>query len=130
MRSSTPISPVLPESWARALFAKLRAIYGSRFVDGIGGVSNYELAIREWQQALGDLKPAQIRTAIDYCRDNLQWPPSIAEFRKAAHGGGEWQHTGGAYRITNPARLLAANPARPETVQEAMAEIRRALGAD
>lgn len=43
---------------------------------------NLDIALNEWAEALINIPPEAIKEAINYCRDNLEWPPSIAEFRK------------------------------------------------
>jgi hypothetical protein len=41
-----------------------------------------EATICEWKEGLKDIPPDAIKGALNYCRINLEWPPSIAEFRK------------------------------------------------
>jgi hypothetical protein len=38
----------------------------------------------EWGQGIANLPDASIKAALDYCRTNLEWPPSIAEFIRIA----------------------------------------------
>jgi hypothetical protein len=40
-----------------------------------------QTAKAQWMEALQEFTAFQITSALDYCRDNLEWPPSIAEFR-------------------------------------------------
>lgn len=36
--------------------------------------------------ALGEVSADQVSTGLAYCRDNEEWPPTIAKFRKACLG--------------------------------------------
>lgn len=65
------------------VFARLRAIYGSKFEQTFG---NSEEAMvrtkREWGLALAPFAPPAVENALEHCKRNLAWPPSIAEFLK------------------------------------------------
>jgi hypothetical protein len=39
-----------------------------------------EIAIEQWRKGLAGISNESIEKAMDYCRINLEWPPSIAEF--------------------------------------------------
>jgi hypothetical protein len=41
-----------------------------------------EIVIKEWSSGLAGIDGAQIKAALDHCRMHLEWPPSIAEFRR------------------------------------------------
>jgi len=41
-----------------------------------------KMALWEWDTAISHLSIKNIDTAIDYCKLNFEWPPSIAEFLK------------------------------------------------
>lgn len=53
------------------------------------------IAMAEWAQALHGLTGEEIGRAIEYCRQTLEWAPTIAEFLRYAKemkpsGGDEW----------------------------------------
>lgn len=41
----------------------------------------------EWAKGISGLTGEEIKAGIDHCRSHCVWPPSIAEFRQACHGG-------------------------------------------
>jgi hypothetical protein len=36
-----------------------------------------------WAEALAGFDGEEVKTGLDYCRDNHQWPPTCSEFRAA-----------------------------------------------
>ena len=42
-----------------------------------------KMSMTEWCEGLAGMSGDQVKKAITYCRTNLEWPPSIAEFVKA-----------------------------------------------
>jgi hypothetical protein len=40
------------------------------------------LWVEEWSQGLESIDIKSVKPALDHCRTNLEWPPSIAEFRR------------------------------------------------
>lgn len=72
----------------------------------------------EWQLGLDGLSGEQIGRAIKHCRKHCAWPPSIAEFRKAATGGAN------AEQAVFAARLRAADEAQKALPKETWAETR------
>jgi len=79
----------MDRSWVVALFAKLRAIYPKKFNDQYSGATQedierlVEMSMVEWGEALAGMTGEQVKAALEYCRDNLTFPPSISEFIKA-----------------------------------------------
>lgn len=75
-----------------ALFAKLRAIFPKKFDEQYRGNTQLdieqltEMSMQEWAEGLADMNGDEVKAALAYCRDELEWPPSIAEFRKAGMG--------------------------------------------
>lgn len=63
------------------VFARLRAIYGNKFEQAFG---NSEEAMvrtkREWALALAPFDAPSTERALEHCKRNMAWPPSIAEF--------------------------------------------------
>jgi hypothetical protein len=80
----------MDRKWVVALFTKLRAIYPKKFMEQYQGNNQLdieqlmELSMNEWAQGLSGLSGDDVKRALDHCRDNLAWPPSIAEFRQIA----------------------------------------------
>ena len=64
-----------------ALFSKMRAIYGKKWTD-IYSDGQLDAALEEWAIGLRTMTGEQIAAGLDYCRESLDWPPSIAEFLK------------------------------------------------
>lgn len=65
-----------------------------------------DLARREWAEGLEDLSEEAMGRATQYCRDNLDWPPSIAEFRRAAQESSKRQ----MYKRNKDAMALPKTP--------------------
>ena len=105
-RSTEKAKPQLSANWVDALFAKLQAIFLSRWTGQFKTEAQVDMAKQEWAQGLSGLSGDQVGRALSYCREHLDWPPSIAEFRRAALGSIDgWQYQGEAYRIVNTERL-------------------------
>lgn len=65
------------------VFARLRAIYGSKFEQTFGNSEEAMIRTkREWALALAPFEPPAVEKALEHCKRNLAWPPSIAEFLK------------------------------------------------
>jgi len=45
-----------------------------------------KIALKEWSEALVGLTPEQLTIALQHCKTTCEFPPSIAQFRKAALG--------------------------------------------
>ncbi len=43
---------------------------------------SFAICLGEWMEGLQGIRPESMKDAIDHCRNCLDWPPSIAEFRK------------------------------------------------
>lgn len=72
------------EAIALAIFKRLRAIYGVRFSANYSTEELLNEAMDEWAQSMANIHPQRILTALDRCRDYVENPPSIAEFRGIA----------------------------------------------
>ena len=64
----------------KGLFIKFSIIWGHKWTSAIAP-EYLEIAISEWNEGLNEIPMAAIKEALAYCRINLEWPPSIAEFR-------------------------------------------------
>ena len=98
----------MSEEWILALFARLRAIYGKRFLDLYPG-DTLDAAMDEWRHGLKNMTGEQVKKGLEYCREQYQWPPSIAEFRNACLGEPDWEHRGEAYKTFKKDRLLSSD---------------------
>lgn len=79
-------------AWTSALFKKIQARYGTKWVASIEGIE--ELAIKEWSAGLKGLSGAQIKHGLDSLEG--EWPPSLPEFKRACMGVKDWRLQGGS----------------------------------
>jgi hypothetical protein len=69
-------------AWIDALMAKFARIWGPKWTDHVAASGGADAVAAEWRDGLAGMTGEQVRTSLDYCRANLTWPPSIAEFRQ------------------------------------------------
>lgn len=62
------------------IFARLQLIYTHRFESAYGDETTLTQAKREWAFSLADASREQIEYALERCKLELAWPPTIAEF--------------------------------------------------
>ncbi|MDE2024893.1 MAG: hypothetical protein KGJ07_00190 [Patescibacteria group bacterium] len=62
------------------MFLMFQTIYLKKWTDNFATVEILEIAMEQWRKGLNGIENSVIEKAIDYCRLNLVWPPSIAEF--------------------------------------------------
>ena len=71
-----------PIDWVKILYTRFDAIYSHKFKKD----NHDEIFLHgwweQWSEGLAGIKPSTIKEALAYCRNNLDWPPSIAEFRR------------------------------------------------
>lgn len=112
---------------ASALIARLSVIWpflAKRLEDP----AILDLTIAEWAQAIEDLSDDQILQGIERCRNELRFPPSVAEFLEAAT-----RARPPAHRIVQRDRQLAAGTEeerreRASKNLQALREARRKVG--
>lgn len=63
------------------LFLKFAAYYGSQFLSKWAGI-DIDMVKSEWADGLEQFKVETIKRALDYVRDNNEFPPSLPEFIK------------------------------------------------
>lgn len=68
----------LPTSWVSALFKKMQARYGHKWVSAYEGI--LPQAIEEWGEVLGGLTGDQIKHGLESWQED--WPPSATEFKR------------------------------------------------
>lgn len=62
------------------MFLMFQTIYLRKWTDNFPTAEILEIAMQQWCKGLNGLSEQSMEKAIDYCRVNLAWPPSIAEF--------------------------------------------------
>lgn len=67
-----------------ALFARLRAIYLDKWDRCFNSDQELSAAKFEWSEGLAGMNGDAVKRAIEHCRQNIKWPPSIAEFIDAS----------------------------------------------
>lgn len=67
---------------AKVLYLRFAAIYQQKFVMSYHDEDFISLWENEWGCGLEDVNVNTIKDALDYCRKNIAWPPSISEFIK------------------------------------------------
>lgn len=92
-RRSLKTSPdTISRKWIDALFLKFAGIWPRAWADTIAiadnasaplGVRGIDAMADEWAEGLKRLTGEDIKRGIDHCRQEMPWPPAIAEFRKA-----------------------------------------------
>lgn len=105
----------IPPKWIDALLMRFSTIWPRKWADSISGI-DYRLLADEWAQGLAGLTGADIKRGLESVRAELPWPPSIAEFRTACHGGANAEQRAYAARASESAPMLA-NKTRAETLQ-------------
>lgn len=79
---ATSISLTKPEKLletTQKLFLRFKLIWGQRWTKSIDEIS-LAIAFDEWSGALKHLSVEQVDEAVEFCKLNLEWPPTIAEF--------------------------------------------------
>ncbi|MEW6647826.1 MAG: hypothetical protein AB1450_11545 [Pseudomonadota bacterium] len=77
----TSSAPHLETRWVDALFAKLGARYGHKWISAFPSADAIDLAKAEWGARLAGISGEEIRRGLDTWRN--EWPPSVDEFRNA-----------------------------------------------
>jgi hypothetical protein len=67
---------------AEALYLRFCAIYGDKFIKQYHSSEFKKIWYEEWFTGLVKIDVGMIKDCLEYCKTNLEWPPSIAEFRK------------------------------------------------
>jgi len=57
-----------------------QTIFLKKWTDNFTSTEIIAIAIEQWKKGLTGISDEAIAKAIDHCRMNLEWPPSIAEF--------------------------------------------------
>ena len=65
-----------------ALFARFMSIYGHKFKSAFETEDELRIAKREWALSLSGFGEKELVQAVNHCKENLSWMPSIADFLK------------------------------------------------
>lgn len=76
------VDPLTPENKERVnmLFARLTTIYGHKFKSAFQSEEEIKVAKREWALSLGHYGEQELVAAVNRCKEEFAWMPSIAEF--------------------------------------------------
>lgn len=64
------------------LYTRFCTIWADKFVKDYHTPQFISLWWEDWSEGLAGIDPSEIKDALNYCRTNLEWPPSMAEFRR------------------------------------------------
>ena len=67
---------------AKALYLRFCAIYGDKFVKPYHDEDFKSIWYAEWSSGLVGIDVSLIKGCLEYCKTNMEWTPSIAEFRR------------------------------------------------
>ncbi|WP_082800516.1 replication protein P [Neptuniibacter pectenicola] len=70
------------KTFVNMIFARFMAIYGHKFKSCFETQDEIRIAKREWALSLGGYTENELVAAIDYCKENSAWMPTISEFIK------------------------------------------------
>jgi len=59
---------------------RFQTIWLTKWTSQIPDEKYYQVALHQWGTALHGIDGESIAKALEYCKMNLEWPPSIAEF--------------------------------------------------
>lgn len=66
---------------SETLYIRFSAIYGDKFVKSYHHDDFKKVWYAEWAEGLKGINVTVIKDSLEYCKQNVEWPPSIAEFR-------------------------------------------------
>ena len=100
----------------------MQGIFLSKWTSQFHTVNDINIARVEWSEGLAGMSGEQIKKALEKCRAEFKWPPSIAEFRLAGMGGNNLsEQNTAAYREF---KRLPIPEADPEVKRAAMSLIK------
>jgi hypothetical protein len=67
---------------AKALYLRFSIIFGEKFTKSYHDEEFKDIWYSEWVSGLAGIDVSFIKDALDYCKLNLEWAPSLAEFRR------------------------------------------------
>ena len=78
--------PQLDSKRVGQLFIRFGAIWGNKWKAQFSDAATIEIIESEWAQGLAGLSDDAIMNGIATSRESLEWPPSIAEFKRLCLG--------------------------------------------
>lgn len=72
----------LPVELVKLLYLRFTTLYGERFTRNYPTDELIRLWWEDWAEGLSGIHPMHIKQALSYCRMNVDWPPSLSEFRR------------------------------------------------
>jgi hypothetical protein len=84
VESEPAIRPISNETKTliNALFARFMSIYGHKFKSAFETEDELRIAKREWALSLSGYGEKELVLAVNHCKENFSWMPSIADFLK------------------------------------------------
>lgn len=92
--------------------AKFGCIWGTKWQSHVETCGGLARVAEEWQQGIADMSGEDIKHALTHCRLNATWPPSIAEFRAAAHDGASAEQRAFNARLRAQDEAIKALPSK------------------
>jgi len=77
---SNNIKPI-EKALIKQLFARFGGVFSHKWTSSLKSKYVYQLAVHDWAKGLAGCTVEQINNGIDQARDELEWPPSVREFR-------------------------------------------------
>ena len=112
--------------WVDSIFKKMHGIYLNKWTSQFHSESDVDIARGEWAEGLAGMTGDQIKLALDKCRKEFVWAPSIAEFRSAGMGGSSLpEQNRAAYKAFS---RLPSPMVDPEVKRAAMSIIKEMIG--
>lgn len=72
----------------KVLFQRFTTLYGEKFTKNFNTPDLMNMWWHDWAEGLAGIGGLQIKEALLHCRNNLEWPPSLAEFRRICEMAG------------------------------------------
>ena len=118
--------PTLKRTLVLRIFKRFELIWGALWLNRYGDDNDFELLQLEWGTALNGIDNDKIARAIEFCREEYDFPPSIKQFKSAALDRPETMQE---YVVRREAeQKLLANPATEETRKQALKDIKNIFG--
>jgi hypothetical protein len=103
----------------------MHGIYLNKWASQFHTSDDVDIARAEWSEGLAGMTGEEIKKALDKCRKEFVWAPSIAEFRSAGLGGSNLpEQNTAAYRAF---KRLPRPESDPVVKQAAMRKIREIM---
>ncbi|MFC6669407.1 hypothetical protein [Marinobacterium aestuariivivens] len=112
--------PVETKALVNMLFARFMAIYGHKFKSCFETQDEIRIAKREWALSLRGYGEAELVAAIDHCKEQLAWMPTISEFLKILQEQGDRRMPGCCAPTRRPACMPTTRPGTPGAIRRSI----------